>query len=1524
MSCGIWPADSAFRIKVYDIVHAKSVEIGILLLICINCIALGAIPPNMSQEKICGGGRGDEGTGDCYTWLDIATALDYIIAVVFTSEALGRTIASGFVMQPTAYLRNGWNRLDFICTVSALVELIPGASLGISGFRAFRILRALRAAKFFNGILIILESIRRSMALLSNIVLFMLFTFATMGLFSMAFFSGAFHNQCVVGGPSSKVLADPTSDVVCNLKDETGPFQCPTGESCGADVAGNPANGLIGFDSIWLATMTNFVAATLEGWTDVLYLIQDAGNPEAWIYFTVLVVFGSFLVLNLFVAVITSQFSAVKQDERDGLLADISENEFTAESPPGPVGLAFRNYKASYRSFIDPILEKFSTTFEREIGTANKIISHPYFDKFIMFMIVANTFVMASESHTMSDDFVATLKSLEVIFNVVFIGECVFKIIGMSGFFNYVSVTSNAFDFTIVVFSIISMSMTGVTNLSLLRVFRLCRVARVAKLMHEYPALRKLLNTAFSSTSALANTCAFILFCMISFALLGMQLYGNNLHPGDDGLPPRSNFNTFGDSMMTLFQVMTGENWNEVLYGCMNAPKGGWMGLPFVVGWFSMSNFLLLEFFVAVILDNFQIEDEEKMEMQMAQHAKERKGKLVQKLREIKAAHLDAVSVNSKLAAAEKERRKSLFASSPSKSAGDDGSDTEDVIPLLESGNSFKAWNALPSMPSQSTMDACDGELGASSVSRLLLLRPSFVTSRSLLVFGVNNPLRKLCQKISSNKYFDWVIIVFIIFSSICLAMENRKTKVELNDFFKATDMMFLVVFSIEFVIKVVANGFIFTPNSYLSDGWNWLDFVIVVISYIDATIGNQVSWARVLRIGRTLRPLRMVSRNEGMKVVISALGLSLPNMFNALLLSFAFFTIFAILGLNLFMGKFFRCNDDSVTWQSECVGTFVDESGQSAAREWANPTYSFDSFGESMLTLFEVSTLEGWLDVMYSAMDYVPGDPVKGGHQPVLNANPGAAFFFIIFIVVCSFFVTNLFVGVIVDSINQGEGSALLTDDQQEWLEMKRNMAMISMPSPCTPPEEPWRGRVFKVVTHPKFDRAIMALICFNTLVMCTDTYGQPGYWVTTVDVLNKVCVVLFVIEAFLKLSGLGAGRYFSDSWNKFDFILVGGSVVMWIVASATEGGGGAAFQVARVFRIGRLFRVMKSAPSLRLIFNTLVMTLPAMANISFLLFLCFFIFSVVGVELFGNIDYEANGLENISRHANFETFGQALLLLFRCSTGENWNAIMHDAAAGDGGKTTSLMYFMLFLLIGVFLFLNLYVGAVIGNFDSLCSVENSDAISVADLEHFKMVWLQLDTKQTGYLKLESVRPLIKLVGEPLGRSYVPKWYWKAIVQTLSKDVTKQGVSFQSVLSMLGQLRYGRGVLTYADGRDTAGQLQKNLETEAAWRVATVFKAIARWKRAIKMHKRAIPLSVELKLVRMSVPTHLTETSNHTEEEKFANVVSELEALRVMITSRMLGEAPSRAGESMDADDGSAGLGSAKSVKFSEQTDMV
>lgn len=329
-----------------------------------------------------------------------------------------------------------------------------------------------------------------------------------------------------------------------------------------------------------------------------------------------------------------------------------------------------------------------------------------------------------------------------------------------------------------------------------------------------------------------------------------------------------------------------------------------------------------------------------------------------------------------------------------------------------------------------------------------------------------------------------------------------------------------------------------------------------------------------------------------------------------------------------------------------------------------------FDNVWHSMLTLIEISTTEGWVDTMYAACDttelggipYI--QPLRDGLHPVWMA------LFVAWILLSFMFLVNLAVGIIVDKFMEmrSEGKDVISATQLRWIKSRMNLITQSnifnltdlhlLPS--------WRRLLYEVIEHRYFERAILSCILLNTVLMSGKVFPQletpetEGFRSFS-KVLNNVFVIVFTVEALVKLIVLRK-RYFRDMWNLFDFVCVASTLAGKItevvyprlnVSSVAS--------VARIFRIARVLRILKTKAFARLntLFKSMAVSTVKLVNVAFVAFLFLVLFSIFGVNMFGKISQES---DTVDVHGNFMHFPNAFITLFRASTGEAWNEIMHD----------------------------------------------------------------------------------------------------------------------------------------------------------------------------------------------------------------------------------------------------------------------
>ena len=1071
-------------------------------------------------------------------------------------------------------------------------------------------------------------------------------------------------------------------------------------------------------------------------------------------------------------------------------------------SPPPP---------AARSKFIDPY------QWDNYWG---RLISTTTFEAVIQVAIITNVIFMAMDYNEKDESYDTMLKVMEVFFCFVFVTEMSIKWAGMGGLSNYFEPFMNKFDFVLVVSSIpsaIAILLTmelGVPAVSLLRVFRLFRLFRLMRQM------RQLIDVVSSSMMAISNLLVFILFNLMIFAIFGMQIFAGKMLD-EDGETPRTNFDNFPRASLALFQVMTGEDWTAIMYDLIRYNK--FAGAAFMLIFFVLANFILMEMFVAVILENFQLRQDEKIGLQQALlNRKIRQQANAKKLADRLDAGLKAANAekNAKEEKAEEERREAEILAKnqgdgmPGAPADLEAKKKKDAMLKKKMAEETAALNETLRKQEEEQMaseeaaaaegggndlladfddDAGGGMLEEDAVKKKKKkLKPgeedeenSEFVIESCFFLRESNPVRAVCQKINNFPGFEWFIFAIILIGSVLLAMDKPyKADPTVTNLIAILDPTFLAIFCVEATIKIIAMGFYGKPTAYISDTWNRVDFFVVVMSLV-AIVATVLPPAipRVLRVFRCVRPLRLINQNENVKKVFDALFMSAPAIANVLFLGFFCMFLFSIMGMGLYMGMFYRCNAggedvEGAQGKADCLGISTDGDFPLPIR-WSNPYYSFDNVFKGMLILFEISTLEGWTDVMYSCMDFT-----KEHEQPVENTSPMQALFVVMFICIAPFFVLNMVIGVIIEKFNQISGRGILTDEQKVFRDTMMSVKMSDGSPPLDRPVNQFRAFCYDVTVNPAFEKLVIILIVANSGLMASEYCGQPDSWDDMLKTLNLGFVLVFTVELTMRMAAQYPRAFFSNGWQIFDFVIVVGSLIVIPLDGIVN------LQALRPFRLLLIFRMIKRARGIKMLVGVLLMSLPAVINVSSLLFLSFFIFAVMGMQFFALLRY-GNAIDTL---ANFRTFGDSISMLYRGITGEGWNAAMDDMRvtspactdffgyATDGWGDLSIidvshingddhflmadcgsdllapLYWIAFMLIAQYAVLNLFIAVILDNFAFCANCENAE-ISEFSLKRFHEIWFKHTKKDKkfsqhggNYLGIYRLNDFLSDLGSPLG----------------------------------------------------------------------------------------------------------------------------------------------------------------------------
>ncbi|XP_028302810.1 calcium channel, voltage-dependent, L type, alpha 1D subunit, a isoform X3 [Gouania willdenowi] len=1405
-----------------SLVEWKPFDIFILIAIFANCMALAVYVPFPEDDS-------NSVNHDLET-------VEYAFLIIFTIETFLKIIAYGLVMHQNAYVRNGWNMLDFVIVViglfSVVLELLtkedkvesdgpsshpsahghggkPGG-FDVKALRAFRVLRPLRLVSGVPSLQVVLNSIIKAMVPLLHIALLVLFVIIIYAIIGLELFIGKMHATCYL--PGTEVLQE----------DEQAPCafsghgrQCPNGTECREGWQG-PNGGITNFDNFLFAMLTVFQCITMEGWTDVLYWMNDAmGFELPWVYFVSLVIFGSFFVLNLVLGVLSGEFSKEREKakargdfqklrEKQQLEEDLkgyldwitqaedidpeNEDEADEECKRNRVTLADLTEKkkgrfgwfsqssdthasapASETESVNtetqgaedektpccgPLCQKISKSkFSRRWRRWNRfcrrkcrlaVKSVPFY-WLVIILVFLNTLTISSEHYDQPLWLTQVQDVANKVLLALFTCEMLVKMYSL-GLQAYFVSLFNRFDCFVVCGGITETILVELEIMSPLgiSVFRCVRLLRIFKVTRHWQSLSNLVASLLNSMKSIASLLLLLFLFIIIFSLLGMQVFGGKFN-FDETQTKRSTFDNFPQALLTVFQILTGEDWNAVMYDGIMAYGGpsssGMIVCFYFIILFICGNYILLNVFLAIAVDNLA----------------------------------DAESLNTD------EGDKKGDKKEDDKDDKDDEEDNDDTAGEEEDPE-------VPSGPRPAISELVKKEK--------IIPIPE---GSAFFIFSNTNPFRVFCHKLINHHIFTNLILVFIMLSSVSLAAEDPIRNFSARNIILGYfDYAFTAIFTVEIVLKVLGYAdYVFTSmftfeiilkmttyGAFLHKGafcrnyFNLLDLLVVGVSLVSFGIqSSAISVVKILRVLRVLRPLRAINRAKGLKHVVQCVFVAIRTIGNIMIVTTLLQFMFACIGVQLFKGKFYRCSDEAKSSPEECKGTYIlykdGDVNQPTIhrRHWHNSEFNFDNVLMAMMALFTVSTFEGWPALLYKAID-----SNRENLGPIYNYRVEISIFFIIYIIIIAFFMMNIFVGfVIVTFQEQGEKeykNCELDKNQRQCVEY----ALKAHPLRRYIPKNPYQYKFWYVVNSTGFEYIMFVLIMLNTLCLAVQHHGQSALFNYVMDILNMVFTTVFTVEMVLKLIAFKPRHYFADAWNTFDALIVVGSVVDIAITEVnptetpqvdemgnTEDSARISITFFRLFRVMRLVKLLSRGEGIRTLLWTFIKSFQALPYVALLIAMLFFIYAVIGMQVFGKVAM-VDGTQ-INRNNNFQTFPQAVLLLFRCATGEAWQDIMlacmpgklcdpeSDYNPGEEmtcGSGFAIIYFITFYMLCAFLIINLFVAVIMDNFDYL--TRDWSILGPHHLDEFKRIWSEYDPEAKGRIKHLDVVTLLRRIQPPLG----------------------------------------------------------------------------------------------------------------------------------------------------------------------------
>ncbi|XP_069367023.1 sodium channel protein type 2 subunit alpha-like [Paralichthys olivaceus] len=1046
------------------------------------------------------------------------------------------------------------------------------------------------------------------------------------------------------------------------------------------------------------------------------------------------------------------------------------------------------------------------------------MVMDPFLDLGITICIVLNTLFMALEHYPMTEEFNTMLSVGNLVFTGIFTAEMVLKLIAMDPYY-YFQQGWNIFDGVIVCLSLMELGLSNVEGLSVLRSFRLLRVFKLAK---SWPTLNTLIKIIGNSVGALGNLTLVLAIIVFIFAVVGMQLFGKNYQDfvckiSIDCQLPRWHMKDFFHSFLIVFRVLCGE-WIETMWDCMEVA-----GQPLCILVFMLvmviGNLVVLNLFLALLLSSFSSdnlsapdEDGDLNNIQIAiarihsgvswlitcvashRNSKRDKQKAKEASQAIKLVgnHVESnggifVCYGEKYMIPEEDN----YMTNPNLTVivpiapGESDVEFLEEEEISESSEDEDNKPEMVSLSEGSTVDLRKPGEEIDNISELaeesmepeecfpeLCMRHcqccEIDTSRGLGEAWWR--LRKTCYQIVEHSWFETFIIFMILLSSGALAFEDiyiEKRKV-VKVVLEYADKVFSYIFVLEMFLKWIAYGF----KKYFTNYWCWLDFLIVDVSLI-SLVANSLGYSdftaiKSLRTLRALRPLRALSRFEGMRVVVNALIGAIPSIMNVLLVCLIFWLIFSIMGVNLFAGKFGKCVNRTgfihsitlVNNKSECLGM------NDTQFYWTKVKVNFDNVGLGYLSLLQVATFKGWMEIMHAAVDSRGVE-----EQPIREINLYMYLYFVVFIIFGSFFTLNLFIGVIIDNFNQqkrklGGQDIFMTEEQKKYYNAMKKLGSKKPQKPIPRPANIIQAFFFDLVSKQAFDIIIMMLIIVNMVTMMVETDEQSERMESILNKINLIFIVIFTTECLIKIFALRC-YFFTVAWNIFDFVVIILSIVGIVLADIIEKYfvSPTLFRVIRLARIGRVLRLIRAAKGIRTLLFALMMSMPALFNIGLLLFLVMFIYAIFGMANFAYVKKQ-DGVDDMF---NFETFGNSMICLFQISTSAGWDNLLSPIMSNSpdecdvnfvntgtntrgncGSPSVGIAFFVSYIIISFLIVVNMYIAIILENF-SVATEESTEPLSEDDFEMFYEVWEKFDSEATQFIEFSMLSSFADNLSEPL-----------------------------------------------------------------------------------------------------------------------------------------------------------------------------
>ena len=1187
-------------------------------------------------------------------------------------------------------------------------------------------------------------------------------------------------------------------------------YVCPYGSKC---VQGdNPYNGTVSFDNILQSLELVFVIMSTNTFTDVMYDLTDTDYLAAALYFAGGIVLLTFWLINLLIAVITSSFQVIREESRSSAFMAEEVDDMNDEKEDEINGSIDGKSKRH-----EPVLRRLyrkSKWFWLAViiyGLVVNCMRNDTMGPFLTKFIAASQLIVS----------LALLAEIVVRFAVDWRG---FIRNGRSWFDLFLVIITMTIEIPAIKYSYQGQAYAWLSVFQIMRVYRVVLAISITRelimlvLKHVSGVLNLILFVFLLTFLAaifavqlfrgdIAETYpsgaeVYVTFATVFNAFLGM-------------------YQVLSSENWTeiLYSVTASElHWST-----------SWIGATFIILWFIFAFFITLNMFIAVIQENFDVSEDQKRMQQVRMFLQQKemganthgtlslstifKFGLVRRQDPLDygSAATDMLLKDGIVRDFLDEQLDDMDDTNGSARPGVHGQSTFDLLQGKQSvvtgwwsrlvkrlfnhePNPFysrlQLSNNFESLDPRTLAEEVVNATEQRKVTQREYLRRHPNYNVTLFMFRPESSIRQWCQRIvgpgrgsermqgrapnitiwySFSAFIYAAIVAMVLLACITTPLYQqeyfKKHPYTKYNWFIFTDMGFATLFTVEAVIKVIADGFFWTPNAYYRSSWGFIDGIVLLTLWINVitALYDPGGQSRTVGAFKALRALRLLNVSDSARDTFhSVIILGGWKVVSAAFVSLSLLIPFAIYGLNLFAGKMQFCNQQNgsgnpindpfnIVNLTDCVGEFYYQAYTwkfPAPRQVRNSWYSFDNFGDALFILFQIVSQEGWASVMWG------GQSISGVFtQPVSYISQGNAVFFVIFNLLGAVFVLTLFVSVFMRNYTEQTGVAFLTTDQRSWLELRKLLRQVA-PSkrPNTKKRrENWQEWCYRraVTKTGRWQRAVTGVLILHLILLCLEFYPEPWAWARTRDYIFLAFMFLYIANIVIRVIGLSWTRFRKSAWDVYSVFAVGGTFITTVLLLSN-------FQKRDYTQLHKLFLVSVALlliprnNQLDQLFKTAAASLTSIANLLATWFVLFLVYAIAMTQAFGLTRFSWNENGNI----NFRTVPKALILLFRMSVGEGWNQIMMDFARvyppyctvgenyfnGDCGSSDwAYALFISWNILSMYIFVNLFISLIYESFAYVYQRSTGlSVISREEIRRFKQAWAEFDPNGTGYIAKE------------------------------------------------------------------------------------------------------------------------------------------------------------------------------------------